>query len=151
MKVIITVVIALFLAGCAPTTSIVMLDPTKQYAPTKSVEILLKAPQRPYVEIAKLESRGVIGEPEPSVLEDARTRAQEIGADAIIVLESTSVYQPPVIIHDPWPPYLPWYHDRWRGYRYWYYPPPYYPYPFEPTTLPGGYEHTVRTVAIKYR
>ena len=143
-------IIALLLASCATTTSVVLLDPSKQYAPTTSVEILLRPPQRPYVEIAKLQSNGLIGEPEPHVLEDARARAQEIGADAIIVLETTGVYQPPVIVYDPWPPYLPWYHDRWRGYRYWDYPPP-YPYPFEPQTLPGGIAYTVRSLAIKYR
>ena len=149
MKALIAVV-GLLLAGCAATTSVVLLDPSKQYAPSASVEILLKAPQRDYIEIAKLESSGLIGEPEPKVLEDARLRAQEIGADAIIVVESTSVLQPPVIIQEPWPPYLPWYHDRWRGYTYWYYPPPFL-YPFATTALPGGNVHTVRSIAIKYR
>ena len=148
MKALIAIV-ALVLAGCAATTSVVVLDPTKKYSPSPSVEILLKRPQRPYVEIAKLESRGNVGEPETTVLEDARKRAQEIGADAIIVVDSSSIYQPPIIIYEPWPPYLPWYHDRWRGYQYWYYPPP-FPYPFEPRTLPGGNAYTVRSVAIKY-
>lgn len=148
MKALIAIV-ALLLAGCAATTSVVMLDQSKQYAPSASVEILLKAPQRPYIEIAMLESNGVVGEPEPALLEDARKRAQEIGADAIIVVETSSVYQPPVIFYDPWPPYLPWYHDRWHGYRYWYYPPP-FAYP-EVTSLPGGNAYTVRSIAIKYR
>ena len=143
-------IVVLLVAGCAATTSLVLLDPSKQYSPSPSVEILLKAPQRAYVEIAKLESRGMAGEPETALLEDARVRAREIGADAIIVIDSSSVYQPPVIIHDPWPPYLPWYHDRWRGYRYWYYPPP-FPYPLEASILPGGNAYTVRSIAIKYR
>ena len=149
MKALIAV-IALSLAGCAATTSVVLLDPSKRYAPSESVQILLKAPQRDYVEIAKLESTGLIGEPEPKVLEDARMRAQEIGADAIIVIESSSVYQPPMLIQEPWPPYLPWYYDRWHGYSYWYYPPP-FAYPFATTTLPGGTVYTVRSIAIKYR
>ena len=148
MKTLIAIV-ALLLSGCAATTSVVLLDQSKQYAPSAAVEILLRAPERPYIEIAKLESNGFIGEPEPELLEDARKRAQEIGADAIIVVQSSSVYQPPVIIYDPWPPYLPWYHDRWRGYRYWYYPPP-FPYP-EVTTFAGGNVYTVRSIAIKYR
>ena len=148
MKTLIAIV-AIVLAGCAPTTSVVLLDPARQYAPSAGVEILLKAPERPYLEIAKLESSGVIGEPEPALLEDARKRAQEIGADAIIVIQSTSVYQPPVIVYEPWPAYLPWYHDRWRGYRYWYYPPP-FAYP-EVMALPGGNVHTVRAIAIRYR
>ena len=149
MKALIAL-LALALAGCAATTSVVMLDQSKHYPPSASVEILLKPPQRPYVEIAKLESNGNVGEPEPAVLEDARKRAQEIGADAIIVQETQSIYQPPVIIHEPWPPYLPWYHDRWHGYRYWYYPPP-FPYAFEPRVFPGGNALTVRSIAIKYR
>ena len=63
--------------------------------------------------------------------------------------ETSSVYQPPLIVYDPWPPALPWYHDRWHGYRYWYYPPP-FPYP-DVTTFPGGTAYTVRSIAIKYR
>jgi len=138
------------LSGCAATTSLVLLDPAKRYPASTSVEILLKPPERPYIEIAKLESQGLIGEPEPPLLEDARAKAAEIGADAIIVVETSSVYQPPVIVHEPWPPFLPWYYDRWHGYRYWYMPPP-YSYPLEPLTLPGGNTYTVRSIAIKYR
>ena len=143
------VVLALFLAGCVATTSIVLLDPEKRYPPSRSVQILLKPPVRPYVEIAKLESKGMIGEPEPALLEDARERAREIGAEAIIVVETASIYQPPVVIYDPWPPPLPWYQDRWHGYRYWYYPAP-FPYAFEPYALPGGNSYTVRSIAIRY-
>jgi hypothetical protein len=142
--------IALLLSGCAATTSVVLLDPARKYAPAASVQILLRAPERAYIEIAKLESRGLIGEPETKLLEDARARAQEIGADAIIVIETSSVYEPPVIVYEPWPPYLPWYHDRWHAYRYWYFPGT-YPYWVEPVTLPGGNVYTVRSIAIKYR
>ena len=144
------VLLSLVLAGCATTTSVVMLDPARKFAPTESVQILLKPPERPYVEIAKLESRGVPGEPETSVLEDARKRAQEIGAHAIIVQESAAIYHPPIVMYDPWPAYLPWYHDRWySGYPYWYYPSPYL---FGPAvhTLPGGHAYTVRSVAIRF-
>jgi hypothetical protein len=138
------------ISGCATTTSVVMLDPGKQYPPTTAVQILLKPPDRPYIEIAKLESKGVPGEPETAVLEDARERAAKIGADAIIVQDSSSVYQPPIVIYDPWPPYLPWYHDRWYGYPYWYYPSP---FAFGPQThtLPGGHAYTVRSIAIRFK
>jgi len=136
------------LGGCATTTSVVLLDPTQKYTPTPSVQILLKAPPRPYVEIAKLESKGLAGEPEPSVLEDAREQARKLGAHALLVLETSSIYQPPIIIHEPWPPYLPWYHDRWHGYRYWFNPMP-FPYATE-RVLPGGHVYTVRSVAIRY-
>ena len=144
---------ALLLGACATTTSVVVLDPAKQYAPTSSAVILLKPPDKPYVEIAKLESRGVPGEPETAVLEDARTRAQQLGADAIIIDESASVYHPPIVMYDPWPAYLPWYYDRWYGYPY--YPSWRYPSPFlfgpQTHTLPGGYAYTVRSVAIKFK
>jgi hypothetical protein len=142
--------LSLVLSACATTTSVVMLHPTAKYPPTSSVEILLRPPDRPYTEIAKLESRGVAGEPETGVLEDARERAGKIGADAIIVQESVDVYQPPVLVYDPWPPYLPWYYDRWYGYPYWQYPTPFM---FGPRvqTLPGGYAYTVRSIAIKYK
>ena len=140
----------LLLAGCTAMTSVVLLDPKVQYPPTQFVQILLKPPAEPYVEIAKLESHGLPGEPETALLEDARARAGEVGADAILVLESSSVYQPPIIMYEPWPPYLPWYRDRWRGYSFWYYPPP-YPYPPEPMALPGGNVYTVRTLAIKFK
>jgi hypothetical protein len=147
-----SILLALLLAACATTTSVVMLDPSKQYPPTSSVQILLKAPDRPYVEIAKLESQGIPGEPETAVLEDARERAAKIGADAIIVQESSSVYQPPVVMYDPWPVYMPWYYDRWYGYGYpfWYYPSP---FGFQPYahTLPGGNAYTVRSIAIKFK
>src|SRR5512139_3349250 len=91
----------LLLAGCVPTTRVVLLDPAKTYPPTQSVQILLRPPAIPYVEIAKLESKGMIGEPEPAVFEDARERARQIGADAIIVVESISTYEPPVVMYDP--------------------------------------------------
>jgi hypothetical protein len=141
--------LALALAGCGTTTSVVRLDPKAQYAPSESVQILLKAPEKPYVEIAKLESRGVIGETEPSVLEDARERARVLGADALIVLDVDRNYQPPVVTYDPWPPFLPWYYDRWHG-RYWPYPSPFL-YGWDTHTFPGGTVYTVRSLAIRYR
>jgi len=143
-------ILVLLASGCSTMTSVVLLDPTRQYPETQAVTILLKPPTQPYIEIAKLESRGVAGEPETVLLEDARAKAGKLGADAIIVLETTSVYQPPVVVYDPWPPYLPWYQDRWRGYRYWYFPPP-FPYPPEPRTFPGGNAYTVRALAIRYK
>ena len=93
----------LLLSACATTTSVVLLDPTKQYSPTQSVEILLKPPSKPYVEIAKLEAKGSAGQPETELLEDLREKARQIGADAIIVVDTSSVYHPPVIVYDPWP------------------------------------------------
>ena len=140
--------LGLLLVACATTTSVVMLDPGQKYPPTTSVQILLKPPDRPYVEIAILESQGVPGEPETAVLENARERAAKIGADAILVQDTSSVYQPPIVMYDPWPAYMPWYHDRW--YPYWYHPSP---FAFGPLThtLPGGNAYTVRSIAIRFK
>jgi hypothetical protein len=150
MRAAIVCLLAL-LAGCAPTTSVVMLDPARQYAPTTSVRIFLKPPAQPYVEIAKLESKGLPGEPETDVLEDARTRAQALGAHGIVVLETTSHYEPPVVFEDPWLPPYPWYYDRWYGYRYMFRAPLYpYPYYAPERALPGGQVYVVRSVAIRF-
>lgn len=139
----------LLLAGCTTMTSVVVLDVTKKYPPAANVAILLKPPATPYVEIAKLESQGLPGEPETVLLEDARKRAAEIGADAIIVVESISIYKPPIVMYDPWPPYLPWYRDRWRSYPFGYYMvPPLHA--LDTLTFPGGHAYTVRSVAIRY-
>jgi hypothetical protein len=140
----------LLLAGCGVTTRVVLLDPAKTYPPTQWVQILSKPPAAPYVEIAKLESKGMIGEPEPAVFEDARERAREVGADAIIIVESVSMYEPPVVIYDPWPPYYPWYHDRSRSYPFGYYYPP--PFHYGPLAhwVPGGNVYIVRSIAIRF-
>lgn len=139
----------LLLAGCASTTSVVLLDPARQYAPAASTRIYLKPPVQPYVEIAKLESKGLPGEPETEVLEDARTRAQALGAHGVIVQETSSFYQPPVVLEDPWPARYPWYYDRWYGYRYLFHPPP-YPFYSAEHVLPGGLVYVVRSVAIRF-
>ena len=89
------------------------------------------------------------GEPETEVLEDARKRAEALGAHALIVVETSSTYQPPAVIYEPWPPQFPWYYDRWYGYRYWFYPVYPYPYGIE-RTLPGGNVYVVRSIAIRF-
>ena len=48
MKTLVAIV-ALLLAGCTAMTSVVVLDQSKRYPPSAAVEILLKAPNRPYV------------------------------------------------------------------------------------------------------
>lgn len=141
--------LALLLAGCASTTSVVLLDPARQYAPTTSARIFLQPPAQPYVEIAKLESKGLPGQPETEVLEDARTRAQALGAHGVVVQETSSYYQPPVVFEDPWPPQFPWYYDRWYGPRYLFHPRLYPFYPAE-QVLPGGLVYVVRSVAIRF-
>jgi len=146
---ILFLVLTLVLGACGTTTSVVRLDPSKQYPATENVQILLRPPEKPYVEIAKLESRGVVGETEPEVLEHARERARQLGAEALLVLDVDRAYHPPIVTYDyePWP-YLPWYVDRWYGYGYW----PYAPFMgWQPRTIPGGNSYTVRSLAIRYQ
>lgn len=140
----------LLCAGCATTTSVVVLDPAERHAPTADVRILLEPPDRPHRVIAKLESRGEPGEPHTRVLEHARQRAATLGAHAIVVVETQSRYVPPVVIQDPWPPQWSWYHDRHFGYRYWFRPPPYHPFAMPDRVLPGGEAYVVRSVAIRF-
>jgi len=149
----IALVCALALAGCATvTTHVVVLDPAARYEPTKSVQVLLRPPERPHVEIAKIESKGAIGEVEAVLIEDAREKAKALGADAIVTLETISEWHPPTEVLDPWPwpPYLPWYRDRWYGTPFWgWYGPP-SPYP-ETRVIPGGTVLTLRALAIKFK
>jgi hypothetical protein len=149
MRAISLLCFALLLAGCASTTSVVLLDPARRYAPTAAARIFFKPPTQPHVEIARLESRALPGEPETEVLEDARTRAQGLGAHAIVVLETTRHYQPPVVLEDPWPPQVPWHYDRWYGYRYLFHPPP-WPYIPAERVLPGGHVYVIRSMAIRF-
>lgn len=135
-------------AGCATiSTQVVPLSPERHFAPTQSVEILLEKPQRPYAEIALLESRGMVGDTEAQLWEDAREKAGALGADALIRLEVERTIRPPVVVYDPFydPFYSPFYSP--------FYPRPhfFYPYPFfDYRVIPGGVEYTLKTLAIKY-
>ena len=136
---------ALVIAGCATvSTRVVPLDPVLKFAPSQRVEILLEKPLRPYTQIALLESRGMVGGGESELLEDAREKAQAVGADAIIRLEVEKTLQPPVAIYDP--PYSPYFsHYSLYGYPY-FYPPYYGGY----RVIGGGTIYTLKALAIKY-
>jgi hypothetical protein len=140
---IIATVAALLVSGCATvSTQVVRFEPAVQFAPTQSVEILLEKPQRPYREIALLESRGMVGDSEIALWQDAREKAQVLGADALIRLEVDKTVQLPVVLYDPFfsPFYSPYYPHR-------YFFPPYFT---EYRVIPGGPAYTLKTVAIKY-
>jgi hypothetical protein len=136
--------LVLLIAGCATVdTQVVRLDPAHRFAPSPRVEILLEKPRRSYTQIALLESHGTVGGSEAELLEDARRKAQQLGADAIVKLESALLYQQPVMVYDPW------------------YDPPYYRYPFRPfygypmfpgeyRLVGGGHYHILKALAIKY-
>ena len=111
------------LTGCA-TTSVLILDESKQYPPTQYVEILNSSPSEPYVVIAQLETRGAVGTSLPQILESMRDEAKSIGADAIIPTEDVSEQQQQGLMYNPW----------LGGYQ----------------TLPGGKVPVIRGLAIKY-
>jgi hypothetical protein len=78
------------------------------------------------------------------LLEDARAKAQALGADAIVRLEVEKTVQQPVSIYDPiYSPFFPAY----PLYRYPYYFPPYYG---GYHAIGGGTVYTLRALAIKY-
>jgi hypothetical protein len=140
---VLAAVAAFFVAGCTTvSTDVVTLGSGPSLAPSQSVEILLEKPQRPYREIALLESRGVVGDGEAALWQDAREKAQGLGADALIRLEVDKTIQPPTVVYDPFfsPFYAPYYmHD--------YFFPPYFT---EYHVIPGGVVYTLKTIAIKY-
>ena len=136
-------IITALATSCATVTSeVVPLRPGVALPPTRDVEILLEKPQRPYRELALLESRGWIGDGEAQLWEDAREKARALGADALIRLEVYRTVYPPVAYYDPFltPYYSP------------FYPSPYFfPSPFpEYRVFPGGAAYTLKTVAISY-
>ena len=140
---IIAAVITLLVSGCATvSTQVVRFESAVQLAPTQDVEILFEKPQRPYREIALLESRGMVGDGEAALWQDAREKAQALGADALIRLEVDKTVQLPVILYDPFfsPFYSPYY-----PHRYFY--PPYFS---EYRVVPGGAIYTLKTLAIKF-
>lgn len=84
--------IALLLSGCTTlfppqaVTNAALSDPSQKYAPTQSVDLLEAAPKQPFVKIARMETLGneeVMSE--VFLIEDMRSTAREIGAQAIIV------------------------------------------------------------------
>ena len=133
---------ALLLSACASVnTRIVQFNPAHQFAPTQSVEVLLQKPQRPYVEIALIESSGVS---EVELLNDAREKAKALGADAIVRQETDRIYHEPVAIYDPW--YDPFYYGYRRVRPYPFYGSPWGPY----RVVGGGYTYVLKALAIKY-
>jgi hypothetical protein len=138
-----SVAAALALSACATvSTDVVRLKTSQQYAPTQDVEILLEKPKRPYIELALLESNGFS---EPEMLLDAREKAKALGADAVVKLETQTLYHPPVPVYDPvLDPFYGPYSRRWRPF------PP-YPSAFGPYRyVGGGYSYVLKSLAVKY-
>ena len=148
------VLIIAALAGCASVaTQVTLLDPALKYAPTQNVAILLDYPPEPHVKIALIEAQGMAGGSEAELLEDARKKAQALGADAIVRLEVHSVYQPPTRIYDPWFDYPIYSRNRYPYRPFSMFPYAYGPFPFphnEYRWVGGGNVQTLKAVAIKY-
>ena len=154
--------LAAALAGCASvTTRVTVLDPAQRYAPTQSVTVLLEIPPQPHSKIALIEAQGMVGGGEAELFEEARRKAQALGADAIVRLEVISVYQPPVRVYDPWYgnpfysrygyPYRPFGYRPFGYHPFGYHPFAYGPFPYnEYRWVAGGEVKTLKAVAIKY-
>jgi len=92
---------AFFLTACT-NTNVVLLDESKKYAPSQSVQILDRPPEQPYEVIAQLETRGAVGKTRPELLQSMREEAKGIGADAIIPTEEGREQLQQGIIFNPW-------------------------------------------------
>ncbi len=144
--------LAAALAGCASVeTQVTLFDPAQKFAPTEHVVILLDYPAQPHAKVALIEARGSVGGSEAALFEEARKRAQTMGADALVRLEVDAVYQPPVLVYDP--AYSNMFYSRYRyPYRSFYYPPyAFSPFPYDNYRwVGGGNVQTLKAVAIKY-
>jgi hypothetical protein len=140
---------ALALSACAVNTRVVRLNPGQVYPPTQMVEVLLQKPDRPYVEIALLESEGLS---EADLLNDAREKAKALGADAILRQTVERIYHEPTAVYDPFYDPLYYGHYRWRPYPFYGSPwgPAWGPYPYPYRVVGGGYTYVLKAVAIKY-
>lgn len=59
-----------------------------KYPPTLQVEVLSKAPSRPYKSFAVLECKPASQSQPEAAMEDLKSKAREIGADAIILCQA---------------------------------------------------------------
>jgi hypothetical protein len=98
---VVILLMTVILAGCA-ATSAVMLEGGATYAPTQNVQIITQTPNRPFKQIAMLETRGPVNTSMPSLLENMRQKAGTIGADAVIPTEDASMSQQQSLMYNPW-------------------------------------------------
>ncbi|MBK9117535.1 MAG: hypothetical protein IPM22_18475 [Betaproteobacteria bacterium] len=82
--------LALALAACAaPQPEVVRATGAPQYPPTQFVELLDRAPDRPYTELGTIDVPGEPGALRAQVLAQIRTHAQQLGADAVILTDQS--------------------------------------------------------------
>ena len=140
------------LAGCASvSTEVTVLDPARTFPPTEHVGILFEYPPQPHVKVALIEAQGSVGGSESELFEEARKRAGALGADAVVRLEVTAVYQPPVLVYDP--AYANMFYPRYRYYPYHPFYPPYgySAFPYDGYRwIGGGDVKTLKAMAIRF-
>ena len=88
-------VIMLTISGCGVHTVVVPIDSGKAACePTGNVTILFEEPNRPYKAIALIEGNGGRIYSQAQILQALQTKAQAIGAHAIITIATDSEYVP---------------------------------------------------------
>ena len=92
--------ILLLAAGCStPRTSAVMLNNSTTYSPTSNIEILMRTPEKPYIEMALLESPE--GFNVPDLLIEMKDMAKQLGADALLYVNESIRQHPPSTTYMP--------------------------------------------------
>ncbi|MBC8551112.1 MAG: hypothetical protein H8D23_15820 [Candidatus Brocadiales bacterium] len=114
--------VSLVILSCT-NAGVILLDPSKSYPPTINVELLLVEPTRTYEVIAIIEATGSIYNTEVQVMESAREKAKEIGANALYIANNQQRYQAPQQV------------TNFDG---------------SPLTIPGGYTMQIKILAIRY-
>jgi len=74
-------------AACASPQPEVVRTGTQVYAPTTDVDLLERAPTRPYTEIGVIDAPGEPGALRAQVLAQIRDKARQLGADAVILTD----------------------------------------------------------------
>ena len=144
--------LVLAISGCASVvTQVTVLDPAQKFAPTQNVAILTEFPARSHVKVALIEAQGTVGGSEGELLEEARKKAQALGADAIVRVEVNTVYQEPVRVYDPWYGDPFYWQPHYAQRPFYFYPHGYGPYPYYPYRwIGGGNVQTLKAMAIRY-
>ena len=90
----------LLVTSCStPRTTSVMLGSSTTYSPTSNIEILMKPPSKPYIEMALLESPE--GFNVPDLLIEMKEKAKQLGADAILYINESIRQHPPSTTYMP--------------------------------------------------
>jgi hypothetical protein len=97
------ILLVIALCACASVqTDVTLVDPSAQFAPTSSVELVLSEPTRPYSVIGMVEAHGPVGTADAQLIEALREEAREIGANGIYVLGRSDQQQQQGLMYNPW-------------------------------------------------